>query len=147
MDENIEEVNEEEWDGVEKREIRRRYIIDRRSVERRKRYIWSVILPICLGAGLSALVSWGVYVTHITYRISANYEETFVKHIESQVEESAAMDHRLEVMKTEYTTGMHTLRQEMTSGLKEIRDMQAAMYRILLENERRKKTSEEPAAK
>lgn len=146
MDENIEEVNEKQWDGVEQREIRRRYNIDRRSTERRKRYVWSVILPIFLGAGLSALVSWGVYVTHITYRISANYEETFVRHIESQVEESTAMDHRLEVMKAEYTTGMRTLRREMTSGLKEIRDMQAAMYHILLENKRQAKKLKGPAA-
>jgi hypothetical protein len=144
MDTEINALDEEQWDGVEQRESRRRYTIDRRSSERRKRYWWSVIFPIVLGAVLSALISWGVYVTHITYKISANYEETFVSHIEKELERDAQVEHKLEMMKTDYSNRMNLMRSDMSSGLKEIRDMQASMYRLLLDHERTRAKSEEP---
>ncbi len=140
---NPEIPEDENWDGVEQREVRRRYTIDRRTRERRKRYWWSVVFPIILGAGLSALISWGVYVTHVTYRISANYEETFLKHINAELEKDAATQHKMELMEADYTSSMASIRSEMAGGLKEIRDMQATMYRFLLNKERQDKKSEE----
>lgn len=137
MDPDI-EVLERDWDGVEQREARRRYTIDRRLAERRRRYWWAIILPIILGAGLTGLtglISWGVYVTHVTYRISANYELAFVKHIELQVEKEARLDHRLELIKADFTNRTNLIRSDMTAGLKEIRDMQGAMYKLLVQNE------------
>ena len=130
------EVENSDWDGVEKRQTRRRYTLDRRVAERRKKYFWSVVFPIVLGAVLSGLLSWGVYVTHVTYRISAGYEETFVKHLEMEVEKDKILEHKLELMKAEYTGQMRTIRAEMAQSLKEIRDMQMTMYRLLLDHER-----------
>ena len=133
---------DEDWDGVEQREVRRRYTIDRRTLEKRKRYWWSVIFPIILGCLLTGIMSWGVYVTHVTYRISANYETTFVKHIGAQIEKDAAINHRLELMKADYTTRMTQMRSDMADGLKEIRNMQGTMYRLLLDSEKLRKKGE-----
>ena len=138
--------DDEKWDGVDQREIRRRYTVDRRKSEKRKRYWWSVIFPILLGGALSALISWGVYVTHVTYRISANYEETFVKYIAQQLEKETALDHRLELMRNDYTNRMNAIRLEMTAGIDRIRSVQDAMYRILLEYKRDKIEAEENEA-
>jgi hypothetical protein len=137
MDPDIETLDED-WNGVEQREARRRYTVDRRLAERRKRYWWSMILPIILGTGLAGLLSWGVYVTHVTYRISANYELSFVKHLERQVEKEFRLDHRLEVMKADFTNRTNLIRSDMTAGLKEIRDMQTTMYKILVQHERQR---------
>ena len=134
---NPEEMpGDKDWNGVEQREIRRRYTIERRVNERRKRYWWSIIFPILLGSILTALISWGVYVTHITYRISASYEETFVKHIEREIEKDAVLEHKFEMMKAEYTNRMDTISSDTKFELAEIRKMQTAMYQLLL-NERR----------
>jgi len=130
--------NDEDWDGVEQREVRRRYTFDRRTLERRKRYWWSVIFPILLGTILTGLLSWGVYVTHVTYRISANYEETFVKHIEKEIEKEAQLEHKFELIKADHMRSMEAIRLETSKGLAEIRSMQATMYRLLLENARKR---------
>lgn len=128
----------QDWDGVDTREVRRRYLFDRRMRERRKRYWWSIIFPIFLGSVLTALISWGVYVTHVTYRISAGYEETFVKHIENEIQEAAALEHKMEMMKIEYTGRLDSIRSETMKQLSEIRAMQSNMYQLLLDNERRR---------
>ena len=127
---------EKDWDGVEQREIRRRYLIDRRVTDKRKRYMWSVVFPIILGSILTALISWGVFVTHTTYRISASYEETFVKHIEREIEKDLVLEHRLDMIKADFTNRMDTMSADTKSGFAEIRTMQTAMYQLLLETER-----------
>lgn len=135
MDPKLEEESHQDWDGVEQRETRRRYTLDRRKSERKKRYWWSVIFPIILGTGITALISWGVYVTHTTYRISANYEKTFVQHIDKETEREAQVEHKLEVIRTDYTNRIDSLKGDMTASLKDIKDMQILMYRLLLNHQ------------
>lgn len=133
----------QDWDGVEQRETRRRYIFDRRVAERRKRYWWSVMFPILLGSIMTALISWGVYVTHVTYRISANYEETFVRHIESGIEREAQFEHRVDLIRVDYISRINSLKEDMTRSLREIKDIQTAMYQLLLHRQG-KQTGEIP---
>jgi predicted PurR-regulated permease PerM len=132
MNSELEEEKLENWDGVEKRETRRRYTLDRRMSERRKRYWWAVIFPVILGVGITALISWGVYVTHTTYRISANYEKTFVQHIEKEIEREALVEHRLEVIRADYTNRIDSLKEDLKTSLQDIKSVQTQIYRILL---------------
>jgi len=142
-EEETETINGSPWAGLERREVRRRYIPDRRAAERRKRYWWSVVFPIILGACLTAVISWGAYVTHVTYSISANYEKTFVHHIEAQADKNALVEHKLELIKKDYTGGINAIRKDMTTGFSEIRNIQNAMYRLLLVRERDRSESGE----
>ncbi len=137
MNPEFENENQQDWDGVEQREVRRRYTLDRRVAERRKRYWWSVVFPILLGTGLTALISWGVYVTHTTYRISANYEKTFVRHIDKVIKREALVEHRMEIMKADYINRIDSLKVDVKASLTEIKDIQTAMYRLLLERQGR----------
>lgn len=131
-------INGKEWEGEERRETRRRYTIDRRILERRKRYWSSLLLPVFVGIVVTAIVSWGAYVTHVTYGISAKYEESFVKHVREQLKKEAHNEHRLEMIQTEHNSQMARLRDDMNTGFKEIRAFQHDIYNLLA-----KKKSEE----
>lgn len=135
MKEVKESVIANEWDGEERRETRRRYDIDRRLIERRKRYFISIMIPIIIGVTATALISWGAYVTHVTYTISAKYETNFVQHITARAEKDARLEHELELLRTEYTYKLSTLRDEVNDGLKEIRDTNNAIYKLLLQHQ------------
>lgn len=122
---------EYDWEDKERREAKRRYTIDRRTVERRKKYWYNLFLPILLGVLGAGLVSWGAYVTHVTYGISAKYEESFVRHVADQLKKEALNDHKLELMQMEHSTQMTSLRDDMNTGFKEIRAFQHDIYNII----------------
>lgn len=136
--ENENVKTQEDWDGVEQREVRRRYVVDRRASERRKKYWWAVLFPIIVGVCITALISWGAYVTHVTYTISANYEMSFKQHIQDRVIKDASLEHTIELMRSDYTHKLTGIRQDMDAGLKEIRDTNLKIYNLLLEKESRK---------
>lgn len=117
---------------LERRRIHRRNRADRRLAERRKKYWWSVIFPIIIGVCVTALISWGAYVTHVTYTISANYETSFVRHVNNQVKKDAALELKIEMLRTDYTHKMNSMRADMNSGLKEIREANNRIYNLLI---------------
>jgi len=123
----------EDWEGDERRECKRRFNVDRRNMERKKRYFFGILMPIIIGVVLTGIVSWGAYVTHVTYKISANYEETFVKHMGEQNSREVVINHRLDLMTRDYGLKVDTLRSEVTEGLREIREVQSQMYRLLVQ--------------
>ena len=124
-------INGNDWLGEERRESRRRYTIDRRELERRKKYWSSLIFPVIIGIVATAIVSWGAFVTHVTYGISAKYEESFVKHVNDQLKKDAYNEHRLELIKAEHNAQMSRLREDMNTGFKEIRAFQHDIYNLL----------------
>jgi hypothetical protein len=127
----------EEWDGdEERREAKRRQNIDRRMREKRKRYWMNLLVPIAISIGVGGIISWGVYVTHLTYGISARYEESFVKHVNDQIQKDAIYDHRLEMIQMDYSEKISGLRSDMASGLREIRQSQKEIYNLLLKHNR-----------
>jgi hypothetical protein len=132
QDEDLEAVD----DSVERedrRKAKRRHLIDRRMIERRRKYWWSVIFPIIVGVCVTALISWGAYVTHVTYRISANYEMSFVRHIEDRAKKDLAFDHKIEMLRSDYTVKLGNLRTDLNKGLTEIRETNLKIYELLLQ--------------
>jgi hypothetical protein len=121
---------DEEWQGEERREARRRYTIDRRTFERRKKYWSSLLMPIIVGLIATSIVTWGAYVTHVTYGISAKYEETFVRHVAEQLKKDAEVDRRLNMIRSDYSNQMDRLRDDMNAGFKDLRDFQHDIYSI-----------------
>ena len=97
-------IDGKDWEGDERRESKRRDNSDRRILERRKRYWSSLILPILVGVIATAIVSWGAYVTHVTYGISARYEESFVKHVSAELKKDALNEHRLEMIQADHNS-------------------------------------------
>ena len=130
---DLNEIDELEKD--ERRRAKRRYKTDRRIIERRKKYWWMIIFPILIGVCATALISWGAYITHVTYTISANYETNFVAHIESRAKKDATIEAKVEMMRSDYTQKMGSLREDMNEGMKEIRDTNLAIYNLLLQHE------------
>ena len=128
-------MNSYNWEGEERREAKRRYTIDRRLLERRKKYWSTLLLPVLAGIIVTGILSWGAYVTHITYGISAKYEESFVKHIKDQLKKDALMDHKLELIQAEHNRQMIRLRDDMNTGFKEIRVFQRDIYSILVKQQ------------
>jgi len=130
------ENDEQDWEGAERRNAKRRYLIDRRTMERRKKYLFSVILPTMLGVFGAGLVSWGAFVTHATYSISAKYEETFVDHIDEQAISDRAQEKRIDGIVVDYNERIGELHNDMNDGFKEIRDTlrdtQNSIYSLLL---------------
>ena len=124
-------ISGDDWSGEERREARRRYTLDRRELERRKKYWSSLILPVIIGIVATAIVSWGAFVTHVTYGISAKYEESFVKHVNDQLKKEAYNEHRLELIQAEHNAQMARLREDMNTGFKEIRAFQHDIYNLL----------------
>jgi len=137
-----------EWKGDERREAKRRYIIDRRTMERRKKYLFSVVLPTLLGIFGAGIVSWGAYVTHATYSISAKYEETFVDYIDDQAIANKAQKNRIDNIVIDYNERISQLHNDMNDGFKDIRDAlrdtQTNIYNLLL---RRRPEQEESSDK
>jgi hypothetical protein len=127
------EKSEEDWEGDERREAKRRYTMDRRTMERRKRYLFTVVLPTVLGVLGAGVVSWGAYVTHSTYSISAKYEETFVDHIDSQVIADRQQNKHISDIVVDYNLRIGELHDDMNDGFKEIRDTQNNIYNLLLQ--------------
>jgi hypothetical protein len=128
-----ENVKEHElWNGEERREVKRRHAVDRRLQERKKRYLWSIIFPVTIGIIGTAILSWGAYVTHVTYGISASYEETFKGHIQGQLVKEAEIAHKFELNKLEYTDKLTELRRDMNLGFKEMRNTQKNIYNLLI---------------
>jgi hypothetical protein len=130
-----------DWRGDERREAKRRDLIDRRGPERRKKYWWSMVLPTLIGIMGAAVISWGAYVTHTTYGISAKYESQFDQHIGRELQVEATNNHKLELMQMEYNDkmlilrkDMLILRKDMNEGFKEMRASQLDIYNLLLEN-------------
>ena len=126
------ENENEDWEGLERREGKRRYVVDRRLVEKRKKYWWTLALPTIIGIVGAAIISWGAYVTHTTYAISAKYEQTFDRHVGRQLQLEATNDHRFELMQMDYNNKMLGLRQDMNTGFKEMRDSQTDIYNLLI---------------
>jgi len=126
-----------DWTGDERREYMRRYSGERRVVERRKKYWWSVVLPIILGLLGTGVISWAVYVTHTTYGISAKWEQSFGRHVQDQLQKEASDDHRIELMKIDHNSEMTSLRRDMNEGFKEIRGSQKDIYNLLLKERSR----------
>lgn len=144
MSDNVEE--KENWsNGEERREAKRRYTSDRRAWERKKYYLGKILIPIVASVMFAGLISWGAYVTHTTYTISANYEQTFTKALESQMRRELTVDHDMEMMKEDYNTKFFNLRKELTDGMRETREALAKIYKLLLlqEQERRIRESKE----
>ena len=123
----------EKWDGGERRESKRRYTFDRRRAERRKKYFWYFVMPTLMGVLLTAIITWGAYVTHVSFTISANYEANFASHVTEQRITEAAINHKIEVLRAEHNTQMQNIRNDMNQQLKEIRDTNTAIYRLLLQ--------------
>lgn len=129
----MENLKTEDWEGDERREAKRRYTIDRRIIERRKKTLFALILPTILGILGAGIVSWGAYVTHATYSISAKYEETFVDHIDDQVITGAAQEARINDIVVDYNRKIVRLHDDMNDGFKEMRDIQNNIYNLLLQ--------------
>lgn len=121
------------WEGNERREAKRRHEMERRTTERRKKYFFAVILPAALGILGAGLVSWGAYVTHATYSISAKYEETFVDHIDKQAVQDKIEATRIDDVIVDYNARISKLHDDMNDGFKEIRDTQNNIYTLLLQ--------------
>ena len=125
-----------DWEGSERREGKRRYVIDRRLAEKRKKYWWSLALPTIIGIVGAAIISWGAYVTHTTYGISAKYEQSFDKHVGRQLQLEATNDHRFELMQMDYNSKMAGLREDMNNGFSEMRNSQTDIYNLLINKQR-----------
>jgi hypothetical protein len=132
-----------DWDGEERREAKRRYTTDRRRGEARKRIWVNIVLPAIVGIGLTSLLSWAIYVTHTTYTISAIYDQTFKKHIDSQAviaaknaaklkEIATDSDKEMKELRKIHVDDMRALRSDMSNGFREIRNTQGAIYDILV---------------
>ena len=132
-------IRDMDWEGNERREAIRRDNNDRRVLERRKRYWVSLLLPILVGTIATAIVAWGAYVTHVTYGISAKYEQSFVKHVNEQLTKDALNENRLERIQAEYNSQMIRLQDDMNTGFKEMRAFQHDIYNLIV----RKKSDEE----
>lgn len=133
--------NVREFDG-ERRSNKRRTLFDRRQQEYHRRLIMR-ILPTLVAVVASAVVSWGVYVTHLTYNINATYDKIFNAHIESQAEKDTETELHFAMVHQEFTAKITDLRTEMNQGLAEIRNSFRDIY-MLLVNSRR--TPPPPAA-
>lgn len=130
-------MNDEGWDGMERREVKRRYTVDRRTVERRKKYLFSVIMPTLLGILGAGVVSWGAYVTHATYSITAKYEQGYVTYIDKQAEVDRAQDLEIKRIARDYNQKVIQLHDDMNAGFKEIRDTQQNIFGLLLHRNKR----------
>ena len=126
---------EKEWEGEERRESKRRYTVDRRTLEKRKKYLSSVLVPTIIGLLGAGIISWGAYVTHTTYGISAKYEETFITHIKDQDIKDVVNDHKFENMQRDYNTKIIQLHDDMNDGFKEMRSSQKDIYNLLIKQD------------
>lgn len=126
---------EENWEGSERREAKRRYTVDRRLYEKRKRAFVNFILPSVIGVVVAGLVSWGAYVTHTTYSISAKFEETFKSHIEEAAKDSIATTLRMDSIVNDYNDKLVSLHEDMNEGFRELRESQRNIFNLLLQHD------------
>lgn len=122
-----------DWKGEERREAHRRYTVDRRVSERRKKYWFGLLVPTIIGLLGAGIISWGAYVTHVTYNISAKYEETFLRHIEDQQEKESEAVAEVNRMESDQNEKMRVLREDMNAGFRDLRDTQRDIYSLLLD--------------
>lgn len=125
-------MEDQSWEGGNRREVKRRLDVDRRLLDRRKRYWWSVLFPIVIGIIGTAVLAWGAYVTNTTYGISAKYEQTFTSHIRDQLQKEADTNHEIELMKLRQASELQELRRDMKDGFKEVRSTQKDIYNLIL---------------
>jgi hypothetical protein len=128
-------MEREEWEGEERRQIKRRYTVDRRTLEKRKKYLSSVLIPTFIGLLGAGIISWGAYVTHTTYGISAKYEETFISHIENQNTTDIINDRKFESIQKDYNGKILQLHIDMNDGFKEMRSTQRDIYDFLIKQD------------
>lgn len=127
---------ESDWNGMERREAKRRYTTDRRDLERKKKFWVNLLLPIVIGVGVTSIITWGAYVTHLTYGISAKYEQTFVAHLESQAAEDVKDDLRMDSIVLDYNSKILKLSENMKEGFDELREDNRIIYNLLVTHER-----------
>jgi hypothetical protein len=127
---------ESDWNGMERREAKRRYTTDRRDLERKKKFWVNLLLPIVIGVGVTSIITWGAYVTHVTYGISAKYEQTFVAHLENQASEDIKDDIRMDAMVLDYNSKIVKLSETMKEGFDELREDNRIIYNLLVTHER-----------
>lgn len=127
---------ENEWNGDDRRDSRRRFLTDRRASARRHRFMWSVFFPIVAGIIGTGVVSWGAYVTHVTYSISANYEQSFEKYIEDNNGHIADVHMKVNEMQDDYNQKILELRHDLNASFKEMRDAQNAIYNFLIQHDK-----------
>jgi len=121
-------TEKENWEGDERREKKRRVPPDRRVIERRKRYLFNVMLPTLVAVCGAGLISWGAYVTHITYAISAKFD--------SEIEHGQeGKDERME-MRIDYNSKIIKLQDTMLEGFKELRESNRIIYNLLVSSSR-----------
>ena len=123
---------EEEWDGEERRETSRRVPPDRRIVERRKKYALNIILPTIVAIMGGGLISWGAYVTHVTYSISAKFDSSYAAHVANQDKHDQEDKDERMAMRIDYNSKILKLRGAMDDGFKEFRDSNRSIYNLLV---------------
>ena len=126
------DLDADELEKEERRVSKRRDAIDRRIAERRKKYWWGVVFPVLIAVCASALVSWGAYITHVTYTISANYEASFVSHVEDRAKKDKAIEGRFQALRSDYNSQIDMLHTDLNNGLADIRKTNLAIYNLLL---------------
>jgi hypothetical protein len=129
------EDNAHEFDS-ERRSNKRRVLYDRRQQEYRRRLMMR-ILPVVIAVFASGLISWGAYVTHLTYNIAATYDTVFSTHIEEQAKKEIEDNLHFVVIQKEFSEKMLTLRSEMKQGMDEIRNGFRDIYLLLISQGRR----------
>jgi hypothetical protein len=136
--------NSNRWyEGPERREVRRRYTSDRRNWERKKYYLSKMLVPIVASVLFAGLISWGAYVTHTTYTISANYEQTFKKALDGQTKRRTFVDGAFDKMRDDYEVKVFNLREELREGLHETRVALSKIYNLLVTHEQRRVVRED----
>ena len=115
----------------ERRESQRRRTLDRRADEAR-RQLWRLrLLPILVTILGGALVSWGAYVTHLSYSINANYEKVFLHYISEQKDKESAAGRRLDVLNHEFNAKLESLRTDVYNSMAEMRSTLRNIYNLL----------------
>jgi len=127
----------------ERRETKRRYTSDRRADELRKQYWRQRLLPILIGITATSLISWGVYITHLSYTINAKYEEVFLKYVDEQQLKESVAAHRRELREQEFNAELLALRAELNNGLIEMRNTMRDLYNLLINQRPTAYTDEE----
>ena len=126
----------EDWSGQERREVKRRYTTDRRELERKKKFWTNLLLPVVIGIAVTSIITWGAYVTHVTYGISAKYEQSFVTHLESQATEDVKDDLRMDAIVLDYNAKIVKLSEKVEEGFEKIREDSREIYNLLITHER-----------
>lgn len=136
-------INGESWPDGDRRMAKRRYMSDRRQMEKRKHFWNTVILPVLIGIAGAGIISWAAYVTHTTYTISAKYEANFVKHMEKTARENLSTAAKIDNIILDYNTKITGLHDDMSDGFRELRESQQSIYNLLVEYEAKRSNKQE----